>query len=893
MYATKECMNEAILLNRCGGPIRRACSLIAAGAIFIASLPGTARALVTSDGEGTHVVEPGVPAFGVNLDGVVNIGVEFPNFTAGTGALISDTHVLTAAHVIEGEPWILSVRFDLTDGPVWIPVKGYAIHPNYVTGVVDEHDVAVLELSSPAPAGVPRYELYTGSDEIGKAAVLTGYGRSGSGATGDTLPAGTKRAGLNRIDATGADVLAEFPEAAEVIAPNNLYADFDSGHEDNDLTPLITGSADLGFGDDEVCLAPGDSGGPAFIEGNDGIFRIAGINGARGNTPDFPDFDYLPGINSSWGEFMTFARVSTNLDFINDALGGNLRRQRIFNDGLTHVIDDGLDAGPVTVENSPAPEEAATTVTLTDAVVRGMAGELQGLVVGGSSLVELETGLIEGSPAARVWENGQLHVSGGTIKALPNAPDVFIDDSWAIFANDNAEVHVSGGTIEGGRSAVSSGGNSQVFITGGIFTAEDQAVDAGATVEIDDGSFSSLGVGVRSHSSGSLTVRGGTFHGDANGGRSTGSSTVNISDGTFTGGTIGFEANETSEVEIDGGSFSGPFALFANSQSKVRISAGTFTGTTEGFQSTDSTAVLIEGGAFHGDANGGSSRGSSTVSISGGTFTGGSIGFLASANSDVEITGGSFTGAVDAIELGENASAAFRGGTFAGTADSALFAHGQATALVFGGAFEGGFTDLYLTDAATVKIHGYGFNLPLGEVAEESGTITGYYFDGTPFSLTFDHFDDSVIELLSDYDAWAAFHGLEDDDALFTADANGNGIPNGLELVFGGNPATAAATPAMAGVLVREDAGDGENDYLKLTYPVTQLSLDLGAVSFVQYEVDLKHGPWTTAAHGADGVLIVTTPNGIAAGVHQVEVWLPNALAPDGWFFARVGANFP
>lgn len=728
-------------------------------AILAATWPGTAPALVTSDGVGTHVVAPGVPAFGVNLDGVVGIGNEAFGFLFGTGALISDTHVLTAAHVVELGPFLFSVRFDLPDGPVWIPVKGYAIHPGYDPAISDDHDVAVLELASPAPAGVPRYELHTGSDEVGKAAVLTGYGRSGSGATGDTLNSDSKRAGLNRFEATGADILAKFPEAAN-IALNNLYADFDSGLAANDLTPLVTGSADLGFGDEEVCLAPGDSGGPAFIDGGDGVFRIAGINGARLHALDFPSFDVSPGMNSSWGEFMSWARVSTNLSFINDAVAGNLRRQRIFDDGLTHVIDDGLDAGPVFVVNSPAPDDAVTTVRLVDAVVRSLPVEEQGLVVGGSSLVELVAGLIEGSPAARVWEGGRLHVSGGTIRALPNSPDVFIDDSWAIFANQNAEVHVSGGTIEGVRSAVTTDGNSKVFITGGTFTAEDQAISAAGRVEID----------------------GGSFHGDANGARSIDSSMVTISNGTFTGGSIGFEATETSEVLI-------------------------------------------------------------------------------------------------------------RGGTFTGDADFGLQAHGNADVRIFGGSFSGGTLALRVQQAAVVKVHGYGFNLPLGPVNDASGTISGFYFDGTPVSLSFDRDNDSVIELVSSYDTWAAYHGLEGDDALTTVDANGNGIPNVLELVLGGNPAAGSTPPTIGNALVRENAGDGEQDYFKLTFPVTQLSVDFGAESFVEYGTDLASASWTKAIHGTDGVIITTTTNGFSPGVHRVEVRIPKSLAPDGRLFARIGGS--
>lgn len=889
-------------------------------AILAAAWPGAARAIVTSDGVGTHVVTPGVPAFGVNLDGVVFIGSEaFPGLGGGTGALISDTHILTAAHNIVStqrpalNPFVTSVRFDLPGGPVWIPVKGYAVHPDYdpINSGLNS-DVAVLELASPAPAGVPRYELYTANDEIGKAFVVAGYGRTGSGETGATFFDGNKRAGRNRFEMTGTAILALNPPDPGTFIPDAIYYDFDSGQAANDLTPLVTGSPDLGFGADEVNTAPGDSGGPAFIEGGDGIFRIAGITSFGSSIIGPSGGDYLAGINASWGEFSGSARVSDSLAFINGAMAGNLRRQRIFNDGLTHVINDGLDSGSVVVANSPAPADAATTVTLANAVIRGLDTEAGGLGVTGSSLVEMEAGLIEGAPAARVQEGGRFHISGGTLNAVPNPPGGFIDDSWAVFANENSEVRLSGGTLTGINKGIFAVGDSQVFINAGSVTGQAEALYIGGMAEIDGGSFSSPGEGLRAVDSGSLTIRGGTFHGGANGGRSGNTSTVAISDGTFTGGSVGFLASDSSGVEITGGTFSAPFAFFANAQAKVRVGAGTFTGTNDGFQSTDATEVLIDGGTFNGTIVGLRALGSSLVTVNGGSFSGSVDGLLADTDADlrihggtftgtnglrglgaafVEITGGEFTGSNEGLLVTGSAHAVVRGGTFTGDAEDGLYASGTATVAIFGGSFTGGYADVFLDESAVVRIHGYGFNRPVGPVADESGTISGFYFDGTPFSMFFERFDDSVIELVFGYDGWAAFHGLDGANALFAADPNGNGIPNVLELVFGGNPAAGAVPTGIANILIREDAGDGEQDYFKLTHPVTQLSVDFGAESFIEYGTDLASASWAKAIHGTGGVIITTTPDGFSPGVHRVEVRIPKALAPNGRLFARIGGG--
>jgi hypothetical protein len=75
---------------------------------FAISLATPACAIITSDEAGSHVVVPGQPAFGVNLDGVALIGRRLPNvntFTTLTpicsAALISHRHLLCAAHCFD------------------------------------------------------------------------------------------------------------------------------------------------------------------------------------------------------------------------------------------------------------------------------------------------------------------------------------------------------------------------------------------------------------------------------------------------------------------------------------------------------------------------------------------------------------------------------------------------------------------------------------------------------------------------------------------------------------------------------------------------------------------------------------------------------------------------
>ncbi len=169
-------------------------------------------------------------------------------------------------------------------------------------------DIAVITLTRNAPPDLPRYSLYGRADEVGRAAVLTGFGLTGHGSAGeddefDGNP--TLRAGLNRIEAVD-DELRGAPF---------LVADFDNGLPENNSLNLLGVPSDLGFGGDEVGFAGGDSGGPMFIGG-----AIDGVN-AFSAQPVAGDVNKM--LDSSWGEAIFFTRVSHYRSFILVATGGS------------------------------------------------------------------------------------------------------------------------------------------------------------------------------------------------------------------------------------------------------------------------------------------------------------------------------------------------------------------------------------------------------------------------------------------------------------------------------------------------------------------------------------------------------------------------------------------
>ncbi|ADR34769.1 Na-Ca exchanger/integrin-beta4 [Sulfuricurvum kujiense DSM 16994] len=251
---------------------------------------------------------------GEGYDGVVRISA---GGYYGTGVLLYDGRaVLTAAHLFDNiNTSSATVYFETVGTSSTLVSDTILIHPGY-DARNENYDLALIWLSS-APTDAERYTLYRQSDEISQTFTAVGYGRHGSGEAGvdeiyNVAPLRLKA--QNKFDVDGADLKFNLGSIMGWAPVNGvqLMADFDDGTIQHDALGELMGRWDRGIGIYEGLIAPGDSGGPAFI--GDQVAGIASYVTNLGTGYVHPDIDNT--LNSSFGEVAGWQSVSTQQQWI-------------------------------------------------------------------------------------------------------------------------------------------------------------------------------------------------------------------------------------------------------------------------------------------------------------------------------------------------------------------------------------------------------------------------------------------------------------------------------------------------------------------------------------------------------------------------------------------------
>ena len=269
---------------------------------------------------------------GINLNGVGVIQTAEGNglYATCTAERISARAVLTAAHCVTDENTgvLTSTSTNRTTAYFRGPSGGFTAYTAsaafvqsswqgfYNPNTMAYQDVAILLFDNPLPSYITTYGIYNngalGSEtSLGQNVDMIGYGTFGNGAGATGFDFG-RRVGNNVVDFVDNDPTS--------FSYGDLYTSFEDANNGYNSTCGVYGTSSpfchASRGATEAGTAPGDSGGPLFING-----LIAGVTSfgsyyCANAACDPYDVADLSRPTNAYGAINGFAPVSVNAAFI-------------------------------------------------------------------------------------------------------------------------------------------------------------------------------------------------------------------------------------------------------------------------------------------------------------------------------------------------------------------------------------------------------------------------------------------------------------------------------------------------------------------------------------------------------------------------------------------------